>query len=236
MAFRFNPAPGWPPAPANWTPPPGWTPPAEWSAAPAEWQWWVEDDPGYPGQPPPTVPPVTGATTVMATARPPTALYPSAPADQSPVTLHGVALERTRVMGRRILAMVLDLAIVFVLFIAVSLVVPLPEDESLDAALGFLLWGTVFVLRGFTQAAWGASPGQRALGLMVLAPPGRSPGGAFAARNFWQFLFLVLPFVTFVSWITGLSDPQRRMLHDKASRTAVVRRTPAHYPSVDTLG
>lgn len=46
MTARFNPPPGWPPAPAGWTPPPGWSPDPSWPAPPAGWQLWVEDGPG----------------------------------------------------------------------------------------------------------------------------------------------------------------------------------------------
>jgi len=43
MPTRFNPAPGWPPAPAGWTPPPGWQPDPAWPPAPPGWQLWVEE-------------------------------------------------------------------------------------------------------------------------------------------------------------------------------------------------
>ncbi len=39
--WRFNPPPGWPPAPDGWVPPDGWTPPSNLPPAPAGWQWWV---------------------------------------------------------------------------------------------------------------------------------------------------------------------------------------------------
>ena len=42
---RFNPPPGWPPAPAGWVAPPGWQPDPSWPAPPAGWQLWVEDRP-----------------------------------------------------------------------------------------------------------------------------------------------------------------------------------------------
>jgi hypothetical protein len=35
---RFNPAPGWPPAPEGWLPPKGWTPDPEWPPAPVGWR------------------------------------------------------------------------------------------------------------------------------------------------------------------------------------------------------
>lgn len=43
MTARFNPPPGWPPAPSGWTPPPGWSPDPSWPAPPAGWQLWVDD-------------------------------------------------------------------------------------------------------------------------------------------------------------------------------------------------
>lgn len=43
---RFNPPPGWPPAPAGWVAPPGWQPDPSWPAPPPGWQLWVEDRPG----------------------------------------------------------------------------------------------------------------------------------------------------------------------------------------------
>ncbi len=42
MAWRFNPAPGWPAPPPGWTPPEGWVPDPSWPAAPPGWQFWVE--------------------------------------------------------------------------------------------------------------------------------------------------------------------------------------------------
>jgi hypothetical protein len=39
--LRFNPPPGWPPAPPGWTPPPGWLPPPNLPPAPPGWRFWV---------------------------------------------------------------------------------------------------------------------------------------------------------------------------------------------------
>lgn len=58
MAARFNPPPGWPPAPEGWTPPPGWNPDPSWPAAPPGWQLWLDDSApagGVPGAPQPDV-------------------------------------------------------------------------------------------------------------------------------------------------------------------------------------
>jgi hypothetical protein len=42
---RFNPPPGWPPAPAGWMAPPGWQPDPSWPEPPPGWQLWVADRP-----------------------------------------------------------------------------------------------------------------------------------------------------------------------------------------------
>ena len=42
---RFNPPPGWPPAPAGWVAPPGWQPDPSWPEPPPGWQLWVEGHP-----------------------------------------------------------------------------------------------------------------------------------------------------------------------------------------------
>jgi hypothetical protein len=47
MAARFNPAPGWPPAPTGWLPPEGWVPDPSWPAAPADWPLVVHDAMGF---------------------------------------------------------------------------------------------------------------------------------------------------------------------------------------------
>ena len=41
QSWRFNPPPGWPPAPQGWTPPPGWTSPTSWPAPAAGWTWYL---------------------------------------------------------------------------------------------------------------------------------------------------------------------------------------------------
>lgn len=44
--YKFNPPPGWPPAPRGWTPPAGWQPDPSWPKPPVGWQFWVADDAG----------------------------------------------------------------------------------------------------------------------------------------------------------------------------------------------
>src|SRR5699024_8551266 len=44
MAYRFNPAPGWPAPPEGWTPPEGWQPDPAWPPAPEGWEFWVWEE------------------------------------------------------------------------------------------------------------------------------------------------------------------------------------------------
>jgi Domain of unknown function (DUF4190)/Septum formation len=44
VGLRYNPPPGWPPAPPGFTPPPGWQPDPSWPTPPPGWQLWVNDD------------------------------------------------------------------------------------------------------------------------------------------------------------------------------------------------
>lgn len=43
MGKKFNPAPGWPEAPAGWLPPEGWSPDPSWTPAPEGWELIVDD-------------------------------------------------------------------------------------------------------------------------------------------------------------------------------------------------
>ncbi|MFG1941491.1 DUF4041 domain-containing protein [Nonomuraea sp. NPDC048826] len=46
--YRFNSPPGWPVAPRGWRPPQGWRPDPSWPPAPAEWEFWIPDEPPPP--------------------------------------------------------------------------------------------------------------------------------------------------------------------------------------------
>jgi Domain of unknown function (DUF4190)/Septum formation len=44
VGLRFNPPPGWPPAPEGFTPQSGWQPDPSWPPPPAGWQLWVNEN------------------------------------------------------------------------------------------------------------------------------------------------------------------------------------------------
>jgi hypothetical protein len=61
---RFNPPPGWPPAPAGWVAPPGWQPDPSWPEPPPGWQLWVEDRPAISPKAQDSLLAMTGGTAV----------------------------------------------------------------------------------------------------------------------------------------------------------------------------
>ena len=76
MAYRFNPAPGWPVPPQGWAPPEGWVPDPGWPPAPAGWNFWLEV--------PDAAAPVSPAAAPQPTAPQPTALQPTMPMPAAP--------------------------------------------------------------------------------------------------------------------------------------------------------
>ena len=62
---RFNPPPGWPPAPARWVAPPGWQPDPSWPKPPPGWQLWVEDRPGISPQAQDSLLAMAGGTAII---------------------------------------------------------------------------------------------------------------------------------------------------------------------------
>jgi hypothetical protein len=62
---RFNPPPGWPPAPAGWVAPPGWQPDPSWPEPPPGWQLWVENRPAISPQAQDSLLAMAGGTAII---------------------------------------------------------------------------------------------------------------------------------------------------------------------------
>ncbi len=78
MAYRFNPAPGWPVPPQGWVPPEGWVPDPSWPPAPAGWNFWLEV--------PDAAAPVSPAAAPQPTTPMPAVTSPPPPAATSPAS------------------------------------------------------------------------------------------------------------------------------------------------------
>jgi hypothetical protein len=81
---RFNPPPGWPPAPAGWVAPPGWQPDPSWPEPPPGWQLWAEDRPGISPQAQDALLAMAGGTAVVLGSLMPWISFNSAGADVKP--------------------------------------------------------------------------------------------------------------------------------------------------------
>ena len=83
---RFNPPPGWPPAPAGWVAPPGWQPDPSWPAPPPGWQLWVEDRPAISPKAQDSLLAMAGGTAVILGSLMPWISFNSAGAEVNPGT------------------------------------------------------------------------------------------------------------------------------------------------------
>ena len=110
---RFNPPPGWPPAPAGWVAPPGWQPDPSWPAPPPGWQLWVEDRPAISPKAQDSLLAIAGGTAVVLGSLMPWISFNSAGAEVKPganaasvvlglvVVALGFALRAAPLPGRR---------------------------------------------------------------------------------------------------------------------------------------
>jgi uncharacterized RDD family membrane protein YckC len=157
-----------------------------------------------------------------------------------------IARERTHVLGRRVVAHLLDFAIVFGVAVAVFWLVgdkePVPvgsgawlelhsgeTSRSLEggaAALfmaGFLAW--LFLIYGLMQGRTGRTPGKAITGIRVVDASDGPPGiGRSLART---ALWIADGFPYFIPWLTGfvlaVVSSDRRRVGDRAAETWVVR-------------
>jgi hypothetical protein len=81
---RFNPPPGWPPAPAGWVAPPGWQPDPSWPAPPPGWQLWVDDRPAISPKAQDSLLAMAGGTAVVLGSLLPWISFNSAGAEVNP--------------------------------------------------------------------------------------------------------------------------------------------------------
>lgn len=84
MAYRFNPAPGWPAPPEGWSPPEGWQPDPAWPPAPEGWEFWVWEEETDAGTQPTSPEPSTPSTSVPGVSVPSAEEPEAAPAVDTP--------------------------------------------------------------------------------------------------------------------------------------------------------
>ena len=130
------------------------------------------------------------------------------------------------VLGRRIAAALIDIALLTVLFVVLALTIGESGDNtvSLDG-WPFLFYLALVLLYHFvSEAIWGASLGKLLLGLRVVSRDGGRPSvGLLALRTLLRIVDW-LPFFYLVGFIALLATGTRRQrLGDLAAKTRVVR-------------
>src|SRR6266542_4639660 len=201
MVWRFNPPPGWPPAPPGFAPAPGWQPDPSWPPAPPGWQFWVQDAAA------PLVEPVEQVTTDSQQRE----------------------LVRLAPLPRRLGAFMVDGAAVAVSFGVAALLGQIEAPDiarfmlvTVAVALGVAL----AVVPGLS--VWltgGQTVGKALFGLTERRVGGTKPkatlgGLAWAVgRHSWGYLVID---VLGVGALAALVSPRRRCLHDLAFGSEVV--------------
>ena len=170
---------------------------------------------GGPEGPPPPPPPAPGYT-------PPQASRPGRDGDPADV------------VGRRIGAALLDFIPLIILFVVLGLA--LGEGESDDGSASITLEGRsavlyvalVFLYYIETETMWGATPGKRVLGVVVMRADGRGRAsfGQVVGRNLLRVID-ALPFLYLIGLIVMLSTKRKQRVGDLAASTVVVRRQPS---------
>ena len=140
----------------------------------------------------------------------------------------------SEVIGRRVGAGLLDIAVLAVVFVVMGLLFGDSRAENGQASVN--LHGAAAVAFFVVALAYyfvaemltGATVGKRALRLRVVGPDGGSPGaGRVAVRTLLRIID-VLPALYLVGFITVLATGSSRRLGDLAAGTEVVSDTPEH--------
>jgi uncharacterized RDD family membrane protein YckC len=137
--------------------------------------------------------------------------------------------DRTDVLGRRVVATIVDLIPLFVIFLVLALLLgdTSTDDDgasaTLEGAPALLLGLCTLLYYGIFEATLGATPGKLALGLRVVSETGGKPStGAIVIRTLARILdglcFYAVGFIALLA--TGR---RRQRVGDLAAKTHVVR-------------
>ena len=211
----------------------------------------IVDDDRAPGQPDDATKPARPAAPILSAAVPSTPASPAAPVDWSTSEPAAIAVSEIAPgivlagMGTRIAAFFVDLFILGCTAITVTLVVTSLIDDPATADLASAVVAAALGVAYFTVAwigPWAATPGQRLAGLQVVDAATFQRIGVGqavvrslalgAALNLLSFaapisrvigaILIIWPFVLVAS---AIYDPRHQGLHDRWTRTLVVRRT-----------
>ena len=126
-------------------------------------------------------------------------------------------------IGRRLLAFLVDLAVLVGLVLLISAITSTMERGG-DTAAGIgsiVIW---FVYFAGMEAVWGATLGKMALRLRVIRADGDKPGlGAAVVRNFFKYLGAFTPLGIIVTLVCMTRSPATQRYGDSLVGTTVIR-------------
>jgi uncharacterized RDD family membrane protein YckC len=165
----------------------------------------------------------------LASARTVSELTQTASTRSEPFTTRTMA-ERLRgaepaSFGTRVMAFLIDLAIMTVVALALMLIIQIPfsDEQKQGSALGGVYIGVMaatFVIYQWISALTGGTPGMRALGLRII-PVGRAVVDGKAAIS--RAVVFLLGSLILAGPFSGLWHREGRAWHDLCSGTGVVR-------------
>jgi uncharacterized RDD family membrane protein YckC len=140
-----------------------------------------------------------------------------------------VSTDPTEVVGRRIGAALIDILLMFLLFIVLGIVLGEGEISDGNASVSledgeFVLFLALVLLYYFaTEAAWGQTLGKKLLGLKVVRTDG-SPAraGPVAGRTALRLIDM-LPAMYLLGFIVMIATPWKQRIGDLAAKTTVTR-------------
>jgi uncharacterized RDD family membrane protein YckC len=142
------------------------------------------------------------------------------------------------VIGRRIGAALIDIALMIVLSIVVGIVLGGAEASDGEASINLegdqslVFFALVFLYYFVTESAWGQTVGKRALGVVVVDKDSGAPAGAgkVVIRTLLRVVD-ALPVLYLLGLIVMLATGSKQRIGDLAAGTVVVARTPAQPPA-----
>jgi uncharacterized RDD family membrane protein YckC len=141
--------------------------------------------------------------------------------------------------GQRAVGILIDFAIIFVLWIVAFIITVIigAISSTLGAIVGLLLYIAVslaWLYMGFLVGAKGRSPGMAITGLRcVSAETGQEIGGGMGVVR--TIAHIVDSIICYIGWLFPLWDEQRQTIADKLVKTHVLANQPKASFSIDLL-
>jgi uncharacterized RDD family membrane protein YckC len=141
--------------------------------------------------------------------------------------------------GQRALGILIDFAMIFVLWIVAFIVVLILSaiSNTLGALVGFVVYLALtlaWLYMGYLVGQKGRSPGMAIMGLRCVGQEtGQVIGGGMGVVR--TIAHIIDSFICYIGWLFPLWDSQRQTIADKLVKTVVLTNQPKQSFSIDLL-